>query len=192
MYPDSCVLSRKCFGDHMFNQKLRNRIARWIKVSLIVKCLGNRKKNLIIQKWMKKSAGNSPRNLVFPENYIYQDATNAKLRHSPNSKSKERKTERKGYKAVLTRSAFRTNSVGLGHSRQCPILSHAVGLTKETVRREMSRSGEDNASVQELIRRKRDGEKLSKQEIRLFVRGVKSGSIQEGQIGALRFDRLRW
>lgn len=53
----------------------------------------------------------------------------------------------------------------------------------------MSRSGEDyGASFPELIRRKRDGEQLSKQDIRFFVRGVKSGSIQEGQIGAMRFD----
>lgn len=50
----------------------------------------------------------------------------------------------------------------------------------------MSRSGEDyGASFPELIRRKRDGEQLSKQDIRFFVRGVKSGSIQEGQIGAM-------
>lgn len=39
-------------------------------------------------------------------------------------------------------------------------------------------------SFPELIRRKRDGGQLSKQEIGAFMRGITSGSIQEGQIGA--------
>jgi len=37
---------------------------------------------------------------------------------------------------------------------------------------------------QEIIRRKRDGAKLSPEEIRFFVRGIADGSVGEGQIGS--------
>jgi len=37
---------------------------------------------------------------------------------------------------------------------------------------------------QEIIRRKRDGEKLTKEEIEFFVKGIADNSISEGQIGA--------
>ncbi|XP_007441569.1 thymidine phosphorylase [Python bivittatus] len=41
------------------------------------------------------------------------------------------------------------------------------------------------ASVPEIIRKKRDGEKLQPEEIRYFVQGLSTGSLQEGQIGAM-------
>ncbi|WP_300362634.1 thymidine phosphorylase [Hydrogenimonas sp.] len=37
---------------------------------------------------------------------------------------------------------------------------------------------------QEIIRKKRDGERLSRDEIAFFVRGIKEGSVSEGQIAA--------
>ena len=42
-----------------------------------------------------------------------------------------------------------------------------------------------NYLPQEIIRSKRDGAELSRQEIEFFVRGITDGSISEGQIGAL-------
>ncbi|XP_064361441.1 thymidine phosphorylase [Dromaius novaehollandiae] len=41
------------------------------------------------------------------------------------------------------------------------------------------------ASIPALIRRKRDGERLSDEEIERFVQGVTAGTVQEGQIGAM-------
>ncbi|XP_015268449.1 PREDICTED: thymidine phosphorylase [Gekko japonicus] len=40
-------------------------------------------------------------------------------------------------------------------------------------------------SVPEIIRKKRDGEKLKEEEIRAFVRGVTKGTLKDGQIGAM-------
>ena len=37
---------------------------------------------------------------------------------------------------------------------------------------------------QEIIRKKRDGKKLSREEIEFFVKGIADNSISEGQIGA--------
>ncbi|XP_063164649.1 thymidine phosphorylase [Candoia aspera] len=41
------------------------------------------------------------------------------------------------------------------------------------------------ANIPEIIRKKRDGEKLQPEEIRYFVQALGTGSFQEGQIGAL-------
>ncbi|MEA1916953.1 MAG: hypothetical protein U9N42_05415, partial [Campylobacterota bacterium] len=38
--------------------------------------------------------------------------------------------------------------------------------------------------TQEIIRKKRDGHKLSKEEIQFFVKGIADNSISEGQIAA--------
>ncbi|XP_048356157.1 thymidine phosphorylase [Sphaerodactylus townsendi] len=40
-------------------------------------------------------------------------------------------------------------------------------------------------SVPEVIRKKRDGEKLQEEEIQTFVRGVTRGTLKDGQIGAM-------
>ena len=38
---------------------------------------------------------------------------------------------------------------------------------------------------QEIIRKKRDGQTLSEEEIRFFINGVRDNSVSEGQIAAL-------
>nr|XP_056702622.1 LOW QUALITY PROTEIN: thymidine phosphorylase [Euleptes europaea] len=40
-------------------------------------------------------------------------------------------------------------------------------------------------SIPEIIRKKRDGEKLQEEEIRTFVQGVTTGAMKDGQIGAM-------
>ena len=44
---------------------------------------------------------------------------------------------------------------------------------------------------QEIIRRKRDGERLSPEEIAAFVAGIVSGAVSEGQVAALVRPRFR-
>ena len=39
--------------------------------------------------------------------------------------------------------------------------------------------------AQEIIRNKRDGKKLSREEIAFFIKGITDGSVSEGQVSAL-------